>query len=396
MNQIWTQISLIIVFAMSMPAAVLQGAESVARDIATHAEASVLLKVNDNFQQINDTRPAGTVFRVASGVHIKQRVVNPKKGNQWIGEEGAILDGKDALSDAFHGKAERVTIQGLELRNYVDNGVYFTSGSDIVINQVTVRDTGSGDGEANGAIRFANVSDLAVTRSHFTRVSSGVLPTECKGPIRIEWNTGVNTGRNYVQLDKCTGGGIRVRYNTMERVGNYLRPDAQDVEDWISVYKVNGRPDDPAQFSYNRARGHGPSKSGSFIMLGDGGGRYLEAIGNVGVTPGQVGIGLCGGEHIEVRSNLMYSKVWPQSNIAYYSCNYSRPSPCGEHIIKDNRANWINRDGKQNTFWTDGNAEPLTMNGNCFPDNTLSEKIWDQWEVDINRMSNRTDAGDGL
>ena len=346
-------------------------------------DTSVRLELTDDFQEVNDACPAGTVFQVAAGVHVNQRVVNPKPGNQWIGEAGAVLDGQATLSDAFHGKAERVTVQGLELRNYVDNGIYFTSGREIVIHQVTVRDTGSGDGESNGAIRVQNVSELAVTQSHFTRVSSGVLPTKCTGPIRIEWNTGINIGRNFVQLNQCRGGGIRVRYNTMERVGDYLRPDAQDVEDWISVYKVNGTANDPAQFNYNRARGHGPSKSGSFIMLGDGGARHLQALGNVGVTPGQVGIGLCGGQDIEVSGNSMYSESWPQSNIAYYSSNYSRNTPCGGHIVEDNRANWINRDGRQNTFWTDGSTEPLTVGDNRFPDDTLSAQVWDQWAVDF-------------
>jgi hypothetical protein len=122
-------------------------------------------------------------------------------------------------------------------------------------------------------------------------------------------------------------------------------------------------------------------------MLGDGGGEYLEAVGNVGVTPGQVGIGLCGGEHIEVRNNLMYSKAWPQSNIAYYSCNYSAPAPCGNHIVTGNRANWLNRDGKQNTFWTNASTDPLTQKANQFPDNTLTEAIWAQWETNQNQES---------
>jgi len=353
----------------------------------TYVKDSVLLKVGDDFQQVHDAHPGGTVFHVAAGVHLKQRVIDPKKGNEWIGEKGAILDGKNALSDAFHGRAESVTIKNLELRNYVDNGIYFNSGSKVIIDRVTVQDSGSGSGEENGSVRFNNMREIEVTNCHFNRVSSGVLPTNCQGPIVIEHNSGINTGRNFVQLSRCRGGGIRVRYNSMERIGDYLRSGAQDVEDWISVYGVEGLPDDPVQINYNRAYGHGPSQSGSFIMLGDGGGRYQQAVGNIGVTPGQVGIGLSGGDYIEVLENLMFSDIWEESNIAFYSCDYARHGYCGHHVVKNNRANWLNREGRQNTFWTDGTSKPLRLSGNRFPDKTLSKKIWDKWEAEIKKLS---------
>lgn len=360
-----------------------QTVEQLAAEGAAHAQDAVVLQPGDDFQQANDRHPPGTVFRVTAGVHPRQRVIDPKPGNQWIGDAGAVLDGQDALAEAFSGRAVKITLRGLELRNYRDNGIAFRSGSQVVVDQVQVRDTGSGDGESNGALRFFGIDGLTVTNCQLTRVSSGILPTECRGPIRIEWNTGVNTGRNFVQLDKCSGPGIRVRYNTMERVGTYLRPGAEDVEDWISVYKVEGRPDDPAQFSYNRASGHGVSASGSFIMLGDGGGQHQEAVGNVGVTPGQVGIGLSGGEHIEVRDNRMFSEVWAQSNIAFYSSNYAPTFPCGPHRLANNRANWHNRDRAQNTFWTNDSCTPLERSGNHFPDPGLDASIWRQWETTV-------------
>lgn len=361
-----------------------QGKSSAAR-----IKDSVLLKVGDNFQQVQDVYPGGIILRVASGIHIKQRVVNPKKGNEWIGEEGAIMDGENAISNAFYGRAESVAIKNLELRNYVDNGIYFDSGSKVVIDRVTIKDSGSGSGEENGAVRFDYMYDIKVTNCYFNRVSSGILPTNCQGPIVIEHNTGVNTGRNFIQLAKCSGGGIRVHYNSMERIGDYLRPGAQDVEDWISVYEVEGIPDDYAQINYNRARGHGSSKSGSFIMLGDCGGKYQQAVGNVGVNPGQVGIGLSGGSHIEIRENLMFSNTWEESNVAFYSCGNNKRGYYGHHVVRNNRANWLNHDGRQNTFWTDGSSKPLTVSGNRFPDKRLSEKIWDRWAAEMNKLSNK-------
>ncbi len=355
-------------------------AELMGPDSTEAVAGEIALQVGDDFQQANDSNPAGSRFFVAAGIHAGQRVVNPKPGNQWRGQEGAILDGADSLSDAFSGRAEEVTIAGLALRNYVDNGVYFRDGRAVRISRVQVSDTGSGDGEANGALRFLRVRDLAVTGSFFSRVSSGVLPTQCIGPIRIEGNSGVNTGRNFIQLANCRGGGIRVRYNSMERVGDYLRPGAEDVEDWISVFDVVGLPEDPAQLNFNRARGHGVSASGSFIMLGDGGGQYQEAVGNIGVTPGQVGIGLSGGEYIAVRDNVIFSDIWAQSNIAFYSSNYAGAHPCGHHTVENNRANWTNRDRRQNTFWSNDTCAPLSVRGNSFPDSTVGAEIWDQWQ----------------
>lgn len=344
------------------------------------ADSAVILQPGDDFQQANDTNPPGTAFRVAAGVHQGVRVAEPKPGNQWSGEAGAVLDGGGTLASAFSASnLDAIEIRDLTIRNYRDRGIDLNTGSDLVIDGVTILNTGSGSGEVNGAICLFNVSNLSITHCRFERVSSAVLLTECDGPLLIEWNTGINIGRNFVQLDKCEGGDIRVRYNTMERVGDYLRPGADDVEDWISVYKVYGLPGKPAQFNYNRARGHGPSPQGSFIMLGDAGGRYQEAVGNVGVTPGQVGIGIAGGQNIEVRDNKMYSESWPDSNIAFYSYDFSAPEPCGEHVVTGNRANWINRDGVQNTFWTQG-VSPLTVENNVFPDTKLGPDIWAaQW-----------------
>ena len=75
------------------------------------ATATVRLEVGDDFQQKQKSHPAGTTFIVAEGQHTGQRVINPLKGNRWIGEEGAILDGENALSSAFYGRAVSVSTE---------------------------------------------------------------------------------------------------------------------------------------------------------------------------------------------------------------------------------------------------------------------------------------------
>ena len=227
----------------------------------------------------------------------------------------------------------------------------------------------------NGAIRLNDVNQIHISHSFFTRVSAGILPTSCAGPVVIEWNTGINIGRNFIQLDKCEGEGIRVQYNTMERIGELLRPGANDVIDWISIFRSNGTEEDPIQVFHNRARGHGFSDTGSFIMLGDEGGSYQIAEGNVGVTPGQVGIGLAGGDHITVNKNILYSEEWEDSNVAIYSANFAKPIPCSNHTISNNRSFWYN-DGQQNNIWTDERCDPVLMN-NRYPDMSLNQSIWE-------------------
>lgn len=348
----------------------------------TGSSGQVKLYPGDNFQQANDNFPEGTVFVVSSGVHTGQRIHNPKKGNVWLGESGAVLDGQNELKAAFTGKAENVTLQGIEIRNYVDNGIYFDAGEKIIFKRIRITDTGSGTGELNGAIRLNDVSDIKISHSYFARVSSGILPTDCLGPVLIDWNTGINIGRNFVQLGKCRGANIRIEYNTMERKGDYLRPGGHDVEDWISIYRSHGTLNSPIQVRYNRARGHGHSKYGSFIMLGDGGGKHQVAEGNVGVTPGQVGIGIAGGEDITVNGNILYSDEWRDSNIALYSADYSEPEPCDDHVITNNRSLWYHRTGVQNNLWTDRDCNPVLEN-NKYPDYSLNHGIWESSKAAI-------------
>ena len=345
----------------------------------------VTVNVGASFQQLNNENPAGTRFLVRSGRHLNQRVFNPKEGNEWVGEDDAILDGLGAVTDAFGGVANNVTIRNLRIQNYRDNGIKFTGGTGVVVDNVEVYDTGSGNGEANGAIAFSDMSDIRVVNCHVERVSSGILPTNCRGPIVIDHNTGVNIGRNMIQLDTCSGRNIRVTYNSMERIGSYLRPGAHDVEDWISVFATMGEPDDYAEISFNRARGHGVSGAGSFIMLGDRSGRYQRAQGNIGVSPGQVGIGIAGGQQIEVLDNRMYSDSWFNSNVAFYSAQFGSPKPgmptsCSHHTVIGNSATWTNRDGISNLWFTNSSCSNLTMEGNAFPAAPdLTPAIWDSW-----------------
>ena len=100
-------------------------------------------------------------------------------------------------------------------------------------------------------------------------------------------------------------------------------------------------------------------------MLGDGGGKYQEAKDNIGVNPGQVGIGASGGEHIKVTNNIMFGENWVESNVAYYSANYSGlpDYTCNDHIFPGpgistpNKANWTNTNGQLERAHATGNGQ---------------------------------------
>lgn len=335
----------------------------------------VYLEIGDDFQYANDIHESGTTFIVRSGIHEKQSVENPKFGNIWIGEAGAIMDGKNEVLNAFSGSANFITIEGIHIKNYVDNGIYFRQGHKINLSGLFLSDTGSGDGNLNGAIRLFEVRDVRVTDSRITRVTAGILITRCRGPVLIHNNGGVNIGRNFVQLDKCNGEGIEVSQNRMERRGTYLRENAEDVVDWISIYQSNGTHNSPIEVLRNRARGHGNDPTGSFIMLGDEGGRHQIALENIGISPGQVGIGLSGGDNISVKNNLLFSKSWEHSNVAIYSANYTTSSGCSNHLIRGNRSYWYKFNADQNNIWSDNNCNPV-IEDNIYPDHFLSEMEW--------------------
>jgi len=349
----------------------------------------VAIEVGDSFQTANDMYPEGTIFLVKAGVHQGQQVRNPKTGNIWIGENGAVMDGLDTVSEAFSGIAVNITIQGIKIRNYVDNGIFFRGGNNIILRRLVIKDSGSGDGEMNAAIRLNDVENIIITDNFITRVTSGILTTDCTGPVLISDNTGINIGRNFVQLDKCSGSNIEISYNAMERVGDYLRGETVDVVDWISIYQSSGTPESPILVKNNRARGHGNDPYGSFIMLGDAGGANQLATGNVGVNPGQVGIGIAGGQNITVSDNAMYSREWEFSNVAFYSANFSEPNPCDNHLVRDNRSFWIKGSiMQQNNIWTDTMCDPVLFEHNYFPDFSLNQDIWYQAGEIFNNRGN--------
>ena len=72
----------------------------------------------DDAQRVVDAHPAGTVYVVAAGAHQNNFSVQPKSGDTFCGEPGAVLDGGRSLATAFSGGASNVTLDSITVQNY--------------------------------------------------------------------------------------------------------------------------------------------------------------------------------------------------------------------------------------------------------------------------------------
>jgi hypothetical protein len=340
----------------------------------------VLLTPGDPFDIANKVCPAGSIFVVLPGSHEGQAVESSKNGNQWIGVGAAIMDGVLERSRAFNEGLNGNTISHLDIRNYTDHGVYGTGSRNVrIINTRFQNIAPEKHGQEHGAVMFQYAENLEINGSHFEEVASSVRFRNSKGPLKVTGNKALNSGRNFFQCDKCNGKEIRINRNSMEQTSQF---GDVPLEDWINLFESSGEPDDWIQVNNNRAKGYGESDSGSFIMLADAGGTYQEAVGNIGVSPGQVGIGIAGGEHIRVERNKMYSEGWESSNVAFYSAEYSRP--CGYHQFPEstNVANWRRSGGQLNRSWSDGRCgiTNAQIRQHVVEDTSMGPEIWDEWQ----------------
>ncbi len=355
----------------------------------------VHLYPGNNLNIANDVCPAGSIFYVHNGTHTGQSVYGSKNGNLWVGvgTGGPILDGQNFTARAFNSGMKENSISWMEIRNYTEHGIYTQSSSstEVEIKNMTFKNIApSYDGQEHGAIMLINSKDIEIRYSYFENVASSIRIRNSTGPIKITDNEALNSGRNFFQCDKCNGAGIRINNNSMERTSSY---GIAVLEDWINIYNSHGTENDWIEVNNNRARGHSNSDSGSFLILADSTGTYQEAVGNIGVSPGQVGIGVASGEHMLVEGNKMYSEKWTYSNVAYYS--FSFHTPCSNHEFPaspdPNLANWIcgwsEKCPVDNQWWAWA-SEPSNPNcgidfdqirANVQVDEDMDEDIWNDW-----------------
>ena len=82
------------------------------------AEGGVAIGVGDDAQSVVNHHGAGTTYIVKAGTHLRNFSVQPKAGDTFCGEPGAVLDGGRSLRTAFSGRASKVTLDSIVVRDY--------------------------------------------------------------------------------------------------------------------------------------------------------------------------------------------------------------------------------------------------------------------------------------
>jgi hypothetical protein len=85
------------------------------------SEGGVAIGAGDDAQSVVNAHAAGTTYIVKAGTHLRNFSVQPKSGDRFCGEPGAVLDGGRSLASAFSGGATQVTLDSITVVNY-DSG----------------------------------------------------------------------------------------------------------------------------------------------------------------------------------------------------------------------------------------------------------------------------------
>jgi hypothetical protein len=154
--------------------------------VATCPASPVYIAVGENWQSKVNANAVNTKFCIRAGVHHAQ-TVTPKNGQEFWGEEGAIMDGDSTTAHAFvvtGAIVSNVKIKHLEIRDYRPGdgsqltlaAIYATNGHNWVIdsNEVHhIHGTGIRFGY-QGSVRGNLVHDIAgVGISYYGKSSSG-------------------------------------------------------------------------------------------------------------------------------------------------------------------------------------------------------------------------------
>ena len=231
-------------------------------------------------------------------------------------------------------------------------GIEILNSTNVTLRNVRIRDTREPGIFINGS------TSVDIRESNITNAASGVYAVSSSG-IKVQCSSIVNPQGpmprgQFVQFDKVVGGENLVSCNSgLNELGKGI------PEDQINLYQSRGTAATPITISNNLLQGGGPSKSGGGIMLGDSGGQYQVARGNVLVDPGQYGIAVAGGTNITVDRNQVYGRQQSFTNVGMYVWNqYS--SACSAITVSNNQVNWRNSSGGANNWWDGGNCGSIS------------------------------------
>lgn len=211
-------------------------------------------------------------------------------------------------------------------------------------------------------------TNILITDCTFENVHQGFVAGECYDNIKFENNNitnlvgnlyGGSQFSNAATVVKSKGAGYSLSYNVVENIAGKSSP-----EDVFNIYQSSGTAASPIMLKGNWIRGGGPSPSGGGIILGDWGGSYQIAEGNILVNPGMYGIGIVGGKNNTLRNNKVYSKQLPHSGVGVQAADYtpSEGGPASNIVIENNEVNFTNSKGVQETIWFDASMRKVVLN----------------------------------
>ncbi|WP_426667366.1 right-handed parallel beta-helix repeat-containing protein [Mucilaginibacter sp. McL0603] len=207
----------------------------------------------------------------------------------------------------------------------------------------------------NIGIQLYNCKNVTVDNCFITNVQAGVTAV-MSSTIKVNNNQFLNMNGpfpsgNFVQFDNVNGGGNQINYNKCEDIAGV----AKHPQDGLSVYRSNGLAGDSIQLIGNWIRGgqaQNDSGGGAGICLGDLGGSYQVARGNILVNPGAVGIQIQGGNHIKFDHNLIYGTPTAMALCGIAYANYSGVGSSGI-TVGYNKIKFLNKAGLEVDEWCD-------------------------------------------
>ncbi|MDF2432095.1 MAG: hypothetical protein JWP44_1726 [Mucilaginibacter sp.] len=224
-------------------------------------------------------------------------------------------------------------------------------------------------------VNLYNCKNITIDYNYFTNVSTGVYVDQTsQGGIIVDNNQFLNMVGPYPR-------GQFVQFNTVSGANNSISNNKgvnilgqSSPEDAISLYQSNGTPSSPIMIANNWIMGGGPSNSGGGIMLGDNGGSYLTATGNILVNPGEYGMAIAGGDHNTITNNTIYGKSQYFTNVGIY-VNSINGYTVTNATVTNNAVNFFNASNYNNNCWlAPGDSTPTGWNSNSWGAN-INESV---------------------
>ena len=231
-----------------------------------------------------------------------------------------------------------LTISAKQITGGSGSCITLNNCTNIVITKCTlINAVGSG---AYG-ISITNCRNVTIEYTKIMNVSTGVFASASMAVVVNQSHflnmTGPYPQGSFVYFVNVTGGGNRITNNSCENVAG-----SSNGEVGIDIVSSSGTPTNYIYVTGNRMRGGGTSLTGGGIILGQNGGSYQIAQKNILVSPGQFGIGVLGGNFINVSSNTIFGRLFLTNNVGLFYWNTSGSSSSNV-TITTNKVKYINQ-----------------------------------------------------